>query len=168
DPVACCARYRIEARSRKMRARLPRLTRPKMAPGRSRAGQLAQPGPNGPPRGEESLADGVRYRSGDLGELLGRDFDAAGQRRKGLVGELEERLGVLRAGRHERVEVATRDLALELEQLGRALHAGKLLHVGGRGLVSRLGFLDVGLAERLRAGREDLRDFDAGFEVDLG
>src|SRR5687768_14954159 len=131
-------KYRIAPRSRKMRGRL---TWPKS----NRAGQLALPGPTVPP-GERRPADGRAWvRSGDLGELLGRDLDAAGQRREGVVGERHHRLGVLRAGRNEHVEVAAQDLALELEQLGRALDRGQLLHVGGQRLVGRLGLLDISL-----------------------
>src|SRR5690606_25565214 len=102
-----------------MRARLQRLTRPNVA-GKTQSGRVAcATRPERSAKGRGELGGWETVRSGDLGELLGRDFDAAGQRRERLVGELEEGLGVLRAGRDESVEVAARDLALKLEQLGR-------------------------------------------------
>src|SRR5690606_3602992 len=75
---------------------------------------------------------GERCRSGVLGELLRRRFDAAAQRCERFVAELEEGFGILRARGDERVEIAARDLALKLEQLGRALDGRELLGVRGR------------------------------------
>jgi hypothetical protein len=92
----------------------------------------------------------------------------ARERSEAVVGQLQDRLGVLRAGRDERVEIAARNLALELEQLGRALDRGHLLEVGAQRLVGALGLLDVTLAEILRAGGEDLAALDERLDVALG
>src|SRR4029079_15950691 len=90
------------------------------------------PGPWVSASRERKAGGTIVVRSGDLGQLLGGEVHPARDRREGIVAERDERLGVLRAGGGERVEVAAGDLALELQQLGRALDRGHFLEVGGQ------------------------------------
>src|SRR5690606_24246984 len=118
------------------------------------------------PEGRGAPADETVLKVlGDLGQLLRSHVYATGNRRERFAGELEESFRVLRTGRDHGVEVAAGDLALQLEQLGRALHRGQFLEIGRQRLVGALRLVDVRLAQVLRAASKDLAAFHDGFDV---
>ncbi len=90
------------------------------------------------------------------------------QRLRGIAGELDQRLGVLRRFGDIRVERAAEIVALQLEELGRRLDGGQVLQRGGRALERLAAIFGGVLAQALEALGGDAAGLDQRLDVALG